>query len=105
MMWVLRAILFLSMSLLVACANPTPTPPPLGLEPTFALGPTFVLTPAPDPGRLIFSTKGVRGFGGVLTGPGVGLQGQCAQPDAKGLCYIWNPPHYSLSEKQNRCSN
>ncbi len=47
--------------LLFACANPTPTPPPLGLEPTFAVGPTFVLTPAPDPGRLVFSTKGCSG--------------------------------------------
>ncbi len=61
MMWVLRVILFLSMFLLVACGNPTATPPPLGLEPTFAVGPTFVLTPAPDPGRLIFSTEGCAG--------------------------------------------
>ena len=57
----LNPILFLLVSLLFACGNPIPTPPPLGLEPTFAVGPTFVLTPAPDPGRLIFSTKGCSG--------------------------------------------
>ncbi len=57
----LNPILFLLVSLLFACGSPTPTPPPLGLEPTFAVGPTFVLTPAPDPGRLVFSTKGCSG--------------------------------------------
>ncbi len=57
----LNPILFLLVSILFACVNPTPTPPPLGLEPTFAVGPTFVLTPAPDPGRLVFSTKGCSG--------------------------------------------
>ena len=57
----LAQILSLLVCLLVACVNPTPTPPPLGLEPTFAVGPTFVLTPAPDPGRLVFSTKGCSG--------------------------------------------
>ena len=54
-------ILLLLICLLFACETPTPTPPPLGLEPTFAVGPTFVLTPAPDPGRLLFSTKGCVG--------------------------------------------
>ena len=56
--------------ILLACGSPTPTPHPLGLEPTFALGPTFAvgptyaveptfaLTPAPDPGGLIFLSKG-----------------------------------------------
>ena len=58
----MKSILFLApIFLLLACATPTPTPPPLGLEPTFAVGPTFVLTPAPDPGRLIFMTKGCAG--------------------------------------------
>ena len=57
----LALILFPLVCLLFACGNPTPTPPPLGLEPTFAVGPTFVLTPAPDPGRLVFSTKGCSG--------------------------------------------
>ncbi len=57
----LNPILFLLVSLLFACGNPTSTTPHLGLEPTFAVGPTFVLTPAPDPGRLIFSTKGCSG--------------------------------------------
>ena len=57
----LALILSLLVCLLFACGNPTPTPPPLGLEPTFAVGPTFVLTPAPDPGRLVFSTKGCTG--------------------------------------------
>ena len=57
----LALILSLLVCLLVACANATPTLPPLGLEPTFAVGPTFVLTPAPDPGRLVFSTKGCVG--------------------------------------------
>ena len=57
----LRLMLFPLVCLLFACGNPTPTPPPLGLEPTFAVGPTFVLTPAPDPGRLVFSTKGCVG--------------------------------------------
>ena len=52
------------MVILLACGSPTPTPPPLGLEPTFAVGPTyafeptFALTPAPDPGRLIFMSQG-----------------------------------------------
>ncbi len=54
-------ILYLFVCLLFACGTPTPTPPPLGLEPTFAVGPTFVLTPAPDPGRLVFLTKGCTG--------------------------------------------
>lgn len=61
----MKSILFLApIFILLACGNPTPTPPPLGLEPTFAVGPTyavqptFALTPAPDPGRLIFMTKG-----------------------------------------------
>jgi len=57
----LALIPFPLVCLLFACGNPTPTPPPLGLEPTFAVGPTFVLTPAPDPGRLVFSTKGCSG--------------------------------------------
>ncbi len=58
----MKIILFLApMVILLACGSPTPTPPPLGLEPTFAVGPTFVLTPAPDPGRLIFMTKGCSG--------------------------------------------
>ena len=57
----LRLIPLLLFYLFLACGNPTPTPPPLGLEPTFAVGPTFVLTPAPDPGRLVFSTKGCAG--------------------------------------------
>ena len=57
----LKLILLVLFGLLFACGNPTPTPPPLGLEPTFAVGPTFVLTPAPDPGRLVFSTKGCSG--------------------------------------------
>ena len=57
----LNPILSLLVCLLFACGNPTPTPPPLGLEPTFAVGPTFVMTPAPDPGRLVFSTKGCAG--------------------------------------------
>jgi len=56
----LSLILFVQFYL-IACGNPTPTPPPLGLEPTFVVGPTFVLTPAPDPGRLVFSTKGCTG--------------------------------------------
>ncbi len=57
-----KSILFLApIFILLACANPTPTPPPLGLEPTFVVGPTFVLTPAPDPGKLIFMTKGCSG--------------------------------------------
>ncbi len=57
-----KSILFLApIFILLACGNPTPTPPPLGLEPTFAVGPTFVLTPAPDPGKLIFMTKGCSG--------------------------------------------
>ncbi len=54
-------MLFPLVCLLFACGNPTPTPPPLGLEPTFEVGPTFVLTPAPDPGRLVFLTKGCTG--------------------------------------------
>ncbi len=57
----LALIISLLVCLLFACGNPTPTPPPLGLEPTFAVGPTFVLTPAPDPGRLVFFTKGCSG--------------------------------------------
>ena len=58
----MKSIAFLApIFLLLACVSPTPTPPPLGLEPTFAVGPTFVLTPAPDPGRLIFMTKGCSG--------------------------------------------
>ena len=55
----MKIILFLApIFILLACASPTSTPPPLGLEPTFAVGPTFVLTPAPDPGRLIFMSQG-----------------------------------------------
>ncbi len=64
----MKAIPFLApMLILLACGSPTPTPPPLGLEPTFAVGPTyavqptFVLTPAPDPGELIFMSKGCSG--------------------------------------------
>ena len=50
--------------ILLACGSPTPTPPPLGLEPTFVVGPTyavqptFVVTPPPDPGKLIFVSTG-----------------------------------------------
>ena len=58
----MKSLAFLApIFILLACVNPTPTPAPLGLEPTFAVGPTFVLTPAPDPGRLIFMTKGCSG--------------------------------------------
>ena len=60
-----KSIPFLApMLILLACGSPTLAPPPLGLEPTFAVGPTyaveptFVLTPAPDPGQLIFMSKG-----------------------------------------------
>ena len=74
----MKSIAFLApIFLLLACVSPTPTPPPLGLEPTFAVGPTFVLTPAPDPGRLIFMTKGCSGchtIAGIFTatiGPGL----------------------------------
>ena len=61
----MKSLPFLApMLILLACGSPTPLPPPLGLEPTFVVGPTnavqptFALTPAPDPGKLIFFSQG-----------------------------------------------
>lgn len=78
----MKSIAFLApIFILLACASPTPTPPPLGLEPTFAVGPTyaveptFVLTPAPDPGKLIFMSQGcaachtIAGISNATSGP------------------------------------
>ena len=41
--------------------QPDANTPPLGLEPTFAVGPTSALIPAPDPEWLVFSTHGCTG--------------------------------------------
>ena len=72
------------MLVLLACGSPTPTPPPLGLEPTFVVGPTyavepiFVVTPAPDPGKLIFFSQGcatchtIEGISTTVTGATIG---------------------------------
>ena len=78
----MKSLAFLApMVILLACGSPTPIPPPLGLEPTFAVGPTyaveptFVLTPAPDPGKLIFMSHGcaachtIAGISNATSGP------------------------------------
>ena len=79
-----KFIPFLALAvILLACASPTPIPPPLGLEPTFAVGPTLVLTPAPDPGKLIFMTKGCSGCHTI-----VGISTSTIGPDLTHIATI-----------------
>ena len=90
----MKSLAFLApMVVLLACGSPTPTPPPLGLEPTFAVGPTyavqptFVLTPAPDPGKLIFMSHGCAACH-TIAGISTATIGATSGPDLTNIATI-----------------